>query len=169
LYLNNLSRTTIEVAGTVRVNISKNRYELCPPPFIPELQLSECRFNQREMNKFSLVLLAGLVGIVSIAQAEQLAMPDLQATYQSIHDNIFVPKCMTCHSVGNSAEDTPLEPYSALLALKGVVVPGNSAASSLYVLTADGKMPKKNSGIAPLDAIEVSSIQSWIDSGAGGP
>ena len=144
------------------------------------------------MNKYKFLFVAGFLSSLSLGQVAQAqstdtqttntqnsdsqpssppatATPKLVATYQSLHDEIFVPKCMTCHSPGHSAKNVPLQPYSELMAQDGVVVPGDSLKSSLYVLTNNGKMPRKSSGIAPLTADEEGTLKAWIDAGAPGP
>jgi uncharacterized membrane protein len=121
-------------------------------------------------NLNSLLSAAFVLLILTVASSAQAQTPPvLTPTYQSIHDNIFVPKCMTCHAAGQEAEDVPLEPFSALIAQKDVLAPGDSADSSLYTTTANGKMPKQSSGLAALTPVEESTLKSWIDAGAVGP
>ncbi len=93
------------------------------------------------------------------------APPVLSATYSSIHDQIFVPKCMSCHGADGKASDVPLEPYSELIAQTDVVSAGDAESSSLYTETSKLKMPPKKSG-PPLNSVEIETIKTWINQGA---
>ena len=93
--------------------------------------------------------------------------PVLTATYQNIRDTIFVPKCLTCHGVGQKVYSRyPLEDLSALKAVAGIVIPGDAANSALVKEIASGSMPTKKSGLPAVTADELQIIKDWINSGA---
>jgi hypothetical protein len=87
---------------------------------------------------------------------------------------ILQKHCCSCHGPQRSSGDLRLDTAASIK--KGgvsgpVVVPGNSAASSLIsvVLGADGEPPRMPARGAPLAAAEVERLRAWIDDGAPGP
>lgn len=98
--------------------------------------------------------------------------PILVATYASIREGVFVPKCLKCHSEGERAEDFPLDSYVAMMAVsaneKGefMIVSGDPSASTLVKEIEAGKMPTKKSGLPPVTPEELNVIRQWILEGA---
>ena len=95
----------------------------------------------------------------------------IEPSFSSIQQNVLLPKCISCHSSGGSAELVPLETYEDLLNSEffAVVVPGDSLNSPLYKViqpNARRRMPPRSSGIAPVTIEEADAIRLWIDSGA---
>lgn len=74
--------------------------------------------------------------------------------------------CTSCHGTEKISRNLDLRTYEAMM--KGsqngaVVVPGNSAESSLITLIIEGKMPKRG---AKLSEEEKDLFIQWIDQGA---
>ena len=95
----------------------------------------------------------------------------IEPTFASVQQNILIPKCISCHSPGGSADLVPLETYEDLVSSPFFVsvVPGDSLNSPLYkVIQPDARrrMPPRSSGIAPVTFEEADAIRLWIDSGA---
>ncbi len=95
----------------------------------------------------------------------------VEPTFTSIQQNILLPKCISCHSPGGSAELVPMETYEELINSEffASVIPGDSLNSPLYnVIQPDARrrMPPRSSGIAPVTFEEADTIRLWIDSGA---
>lgn len=95
----------------------------------------------------------------------------VEPTFISIQQNVIFPKCISCHSLGGSAELLPMETYEDFVNAEffATVVPGDSINSPLYkVIQPDARrrMPPRSSGIAPVSLEEADAIRLWIDSGA---
>lgn len=99
---------------------------------------------------------------------------DLKPTFASIHQNIFVPKCMSCHNPAGSAKNYPLDTQEQVIdPAAGIVEAGNPGTSSLYrrllVKCEPGKkckrMPPPDAGPALSDG-EIDIIRQWIVEGA---
>jgi len=95
--------------------------------------------------------------------------PKLEATYASIRENIFVPRCLKCHTAGSRAgKHYPLDTLEGILnSPEETVVPGDALSSSLYQVIAlpdddDDRMPPSG---ARLTEEEISTIKKWIDDG----
>lgn len=86
--------------------------------------------------------------------------PGLQPTFSSITANIFSPKCFRCHSGDKPDGKYDLTTYQGAMA---DIKPGDAEGSKLYMLVANGKMPKKAN---PLSADELQTVKDWINSGA---
>lgn len=98
----------------------------------------------------------------------QLPEP-VQPTYESINKNVFIPKCVTCHSAGNSAWQVLLTRQELLDSPLELVLPGNPEESGLVIAverTDHKRMPPENDGYAALKADEIAAIKKWIEDGA---
>ncbi len=97
-------------------------------------------------------------------------IPPLSATFESIRDRIFVPRCLVCHHPGGEAPRVPLATREDLLnSPLDLVVPGSPEESGLYIVVQPGArklMPPKKSHITPLNEREIASIREWIAAGA---
>ena len=111
-----------------------------------------------------LALASVLLGGSSFAQTTSTLSP----TYQSIRDNIFVAKCLTCHAAGQQADDVPLGDYTKLMADGTIVVSKDLADSSIIaaVRGPNPQMPPKRSGLPAVTPAELATIQLWIQNGA---
>ena len=94
---------------------------------------------------------------------------DPRQTYQWIHENIIVPKCLDCHRAGG---DEPLmETYAQLIdpANKSVII-GKPEESLFYTTVIPGGkpfMPPPNkTKYRPINAEEVQVLKNWILNGA---
>lgn len=93
----------------------------------------------------------------------------IQATYESINKNVFAPKCVSCHSKGNSAYQVLLSHQELLDSPLELVLPGNPDESGLVIAVerSDHKrMPPEKDGYSALKADEVAAIRKWIEDGA---
>lgn len=100
---------------------------------------------------------------------EPLLPEPVEATYESINKNILIPKCVTCHSEGNSGERILLTRSELLDSPLELVLPGNPDESGLVIAVerADRKrMPPEKDGYSALKDDEKSAIRSWIELGA---
>ena len=84
----------------------------------------------------------------------------LVASFTSLQQNIFQPKCVTCHSGPNANKGVFLD---SLANVQKVVVGGNAGASLLFQQVTSGRMPW---GGPPLSSVEISAIENWINGGA---
>ncbi len=96
----------------------------------------------------------------------------VEPTFISIQENVLIPKCISCHSPGGSAELVPLETYEDLLNSDFFisVIPGDPFNSPLYkVIQPDARrrMPPRSSGVPAVTLEEADSIRLWIEAGAG--
>lgn len=93
----------------------------------------------------------------------------VQPTFASIHDRIFVPRCLNCHSTGGTAAKVPLNTLNDLLDSPGdLVIVGNPEESGLMIAitrTDKKRMPPPREGEA-LQAEEIEAIRTWIQKGA---
>jgi mono/diheme cytochrome c family protein len=111
----------------------------------------------------------------------------VDANYDSIRDNIFAARCVSCHSADGKAKDVNLMDYAALLAGTPKdptwVVPSSPATSDLYkditVTSAgnppqdgaqddfqdDSRMPPFSTGPS-LSTVQINVIRTWIQNGA---
>lgn len=82
---------------------------------------------------------------------------------------IFRSKCFSCHNTNKKTADLDLSNYTAMMqggASGEVIVPGDAAASYLYMVMAhetEPYMPPKSDRVA--DAM-LGTVKSWIDAGA---
>lgn len=101
---------------------------------------------------------------------EEPQLPEpIQATYESINKNVFVPKCVTCHSAGNSAWQVLLSRQELLDSLLELVLPGNPDESGLVIAierTDHKRMPPEKDGYSGLKPDEIAAIRKWIEDGA---
>ena len=87
--------------------------------------------------------------------------PQLGPNFESLYANIFIPKCIGCHSSVNLKGNYDMSTFAALTSA-AEVTPGNPQASLLYTEVASGKMPPGD----PLSSAEIQSISDWITAGA---
>lgn len=101
---------------------------------------------------------------------DQPIEPDpLTATYDSIYKNIFVSKCNTCHSDGNSGERVPLTKAELLDSPLELVLPENPDESGLVIAVERDdykRMPPAKDGYEALEEQEKVVIRKWIEDGA---
>ena len=101
---------------------------------------------------------------------EEPQLPEpIQATYESINRNVFVPKCVTCHSPGNSAWQVLLSRQELLDSPLELVLPGNPDESGLVLAVEridHKRMPPEKDGYSALKADEIAAIRKWIEDGA---
>ncbi|AZZ37279.1 hypothetical protein CIK05_10930 [Bdellovibrio sp. qaytius] len=93
----------------------------------------------------------------------------IQATYESINKNIFIPKCVTCHSAGNSAWQVLLSRQELLDSPLELALPGNPDESGLVIAverTDKKRMPPEKDGYSALKDDEKAAIRAWIEAGA---
>lgn len=89
----------------------------------------------------------------------------LVATFESIHENILVPKCIGCHSSGGRAEHIPLGTEEDLLnSPRELVIPGNPDESTLVLAIErdDEKRMPPPPRRAALSDEEKRLIREWI-------
>lgn len=87
--------------------------------------------------------------------------------YSLILDQIFAPKCLSCHGEGGKQhQNFPLEPYAKMMAQGELVIPGNSAKSGIVAEIVAGTMPTKKSGLPQVTDSELALIRQWIEAGA---
>jgi hypothetical protein len=82
-------------------------------------------------------------------------------TFASIQQSILQPQCVACHGAKGSA-GVDYSSYATTLNT-GSVVPGNAAASKLYLDVNSGAMPKGGTKLSPAD---IKAIFDWIQDGA---
>jgi hypothetical protein len=107
--------------------------------------------------------------------------PNLQATFQSIQDNIFTPICTACHVGASAPQGLRLDAANSFALLVGVastevpgtlrVAPGNPSASYLIqklegTAAVGARMPLNGT---PLAAADIAMIRQWITDGAQPP
>lgn len=93
----------------------------------------------------------------------------IEATYESINKNVLIPKCVTCHSPGNSAWQVLLSRQELLDSPLELVLPGNPDESGLVISverTDHKRMPPEKDGYSVLKDDEIEAIRTWIESGA---
>lgn len=101
--------------------------------------------------------------------SEPPPLEPIQATYDSINRNIFIPKCVTCHSPGNSAYQVLLSRQALLDSPLELVLPTNPDESGLVIAVEridQKRMPPEKEGYAALKADEIAAIRKWIADGA---
>jgi uncharacterized membrane protein len=95
--------------------------------------------------------------------------PVLAPEFESLKANIFVPRCISCHSVSGSVSHIPLLTKSDFLdSPRELVIPGNADESGvvLFVERDDEKrMPPPETG-SGLTAEEKRVLREWIQNGA---
>ena len=89
-------------------------------------------------------------------QAQQVGF-----SFQSIMSKTIQPRCVSCHNGANASGGVDLSNYNAIMNT-GSVVAGDSGQSTLFLEVAMGTMPPGN----PLNAQEISDIETWINNGA---
>ncbi len=109
------------------------------------------------MIRFGLALSLGLLVALS-AEGEPVA-------FRADVAPLLQKKCLLCHA-GERAKGG-LDLTTRAKAIEGgangpALAPGKAAASKLFKMVADGKMPPKN----PLSASEIETLRRWIDEGA---
>lgn len=87
----------------------------------------------------------------------------VEPTFASLNENVFVPKCVSCHTPPSAENDVDLTSYEAIMSLDGLVVPREPEQSPLYLVVVHNQMPK---GAAPLSNEEKDALAKWIADGA---
>jgi len=87
----------------------------------------------------------------------------VQPTYTSLFENVFEPKCVSCHASDGEAPSIDYTSYVNTINT-GLVVPGNAGASGAFIHTANGSEPR--GGDTPLTQEELQALAQWINLGA---
>jgi len=90
----------------------------------------------------------------------------LEPTYASLYQNVFKPKCVTCHSPGNTGSRIPLTEEGLLNSPLELIIPGNPDESGLVVAVErndDKRMPPAKEGYSKLKDEEKAAIRAWIE------
>lgn len=95
---------------------------------------------------------AQIIAWIAGANSSLPQVSPLTASYQSIHDRILVPKCLSCHS-GPAAREVALDTH-ARVASKG---------NDILQEVEDGSMPPGPNDLTP---IELAVLREWIQAGA---
>jgi hypothetical protein len=117
------------------------------------------------LGAFSCLLVTSCTEFRSEKQQAGAKAP-LISTYASLNENIFAPKCTSCHSGPTSPHSIDLSSYNSILnspVFPPLIIPGDPEGSSLYQSCMSGKMPK-NSPALPEGHMK--AIYDWIKSGA---
>ncbi len=102
-------------------------------------------------------------------QQTDIPTEPIQANYESIYKNVFISRCVTCHSVGNSAYQVLLSREDLLNSPLELVLPGNPDESGLIIAVerSDHKrMPPEKEGYSALTSVEIEALRKWIADGA---
>lgn len=99
-----------------------------------------------------------------------IAEPEIvAATWMDIYTKILEPKCISCHAVGEKAEDYPLKDKTYVADPDNLmVIPGDPENSEIYLsITRQDKrkMPPPKTNVT-LSTQEIDAIKNWILSGA---
>lgn len=78
-------------------------------------------------------------------------------TYKMVHEQIFEPYCIRCHSKNNAKNGIRLDNYEN-------VIRNLQAIYNSMILSTPSEMPPR--GYKELDKSEISMLAQWIDSGA---
>lgn len=100
--------------------------------------------------------------------------PMLTPTFSSIHQQILVPKCISCHRVDSNsqANEMPFTTYDEIRNHPRYVVnpdnpdEGESLLTAVLRAGASKPMPPPDSGISPVKPEELLIIEEWIRRGA---
>ncbi len=119
---------------------------------------------------FDLAEYSGLQGSVSnVSSGSKLT----EESFDSIYQTVIKSQCLSCHSLGESAELVLLDTYSDLTSSQfgdPLIVPGNPEESLFYkvLLPSAGRkmMPPAKSGRPPVEPARTEVIRSWIANGA---
>ena len=94
---------------------------------------------------------------------------EMPATFDGYINNVYKPKCFSCHRAGGDAEDHHIDTIDDLVA-DGNVMPGQGEKSPLFtkvIKIGKGQMPPaKAVNIPRVTAAEADAIKRWIDAGA---
>lgn len=84
------------------------------------------------------------------------------ATFAWISQNIFGPKCVSCHNATTHYNDVDLSTYSKVMST-GSVVAGSPSTSKMVIQVNSGAMPKIGTQLTPAEA---GAVSTWIQNGA---
>ncbi len=96
----------------------------------------------------------------------QASPQPLGPSFTSLSQNIFTPKCVTCHSGSNPPGNTDLSQYETIVHNSrhaDLVVPGKPENSHLFEVLHSGEMPPNGPA---LSAEEIQAVSGWISGGA---
>lgn len=88
--------------------------------------------------------------------------PPEDVTYVQLREEIFQPRCFSCHSANIKRGNLDLSDYDGLVG-GGTVIVGEPKNSSLYLLVENNSMPL---GRSPLSELKKKKIYQWIEKGA---
>ena len=86
--------------------------------------------------------------------------------FESIHKNIIVKKCLSCHNSAQSPHGINLSSYETIInspVFPPLVYPGDPLGSSLFDSVLSGRMPPQSE---PLSFFEKQAVFEWIRLGA---
>jgi mono/diheme cytochrome c family protein len=83
------------------------------------------------------------------------------SNYKALSEQVFVPRCVSCHSGSSPDGATDLTSQSTIIA-SGKVQAGDALSSALYTVLFDGLTPKHNT----LSEGELVGLANWINGGA---
>jgi mono/diheme cytochrome c family protein len=89
-------------------------------------------------------------------------------TWNDIHEKIFVPKCVRCHSAEGRLKDLPLTDMAFVVnPANDLVTPGQPDSSGLVdaITRVEDRMPPAKTGMT-LSQQEIDAIKTWIANGA---
>lgn len=128
--------------------------DLMPPAGSPDLTADE----KQALSDWVLSFKGGSQSPGATPQPEYTP---LAPTYASLRVNVL-NRCTSCHSPSGSRPQTNFSSYASLMS-SGVIVTGNSSASSIYAETSTFDMPPTSD---KLSFSELAALKDWIDAGA---
>jgi mono/diheme cytochrome c family protein len=108
---------------------------------------------------------AGTASPGSPATRQASATP-LTASFNSLSQNIFTPKCLSCHNSTQPSGNVDFTTYDSLVhntRHMDVVIAGKPEDSHLYEVLKSGEMPMNSPA---LSAAEIQAVSDWITQGA---
>jgi hypothetical protein len=97
----------------------------------------------------------------------EIVFPNANISYSQSVQPLFFQKCafVGCHDDQSMAGGLSLTSYTALTALSGIVIPGNST-NSILAQKIDGRSPHLEPLPIALTTNQITGIKKWIDEGA---
>lgn len=81
--------------------------------------------------------------------------------FVGLYENVFEPKCLSCHGATNAAGGINLSDYDSIMA-SNTIVTGNAQGSLLYTTV----LSSTETGHETLSPSELEGLANWIDAGA---